>query len=295
MRSWKQVVYGREHEKVTLYALKTLSHDFTLRAQQKRANPWYDFNYALYLDTHSLEALKGRAGIVAKANPTYVEDFNSILEVEPHSLFASNGRGLSYLISRNYEQALADFSQVLAIAPDSVSALRNQMFCYYHLNRLNEALNDLNRLLGLNLDSKEEAFLLAFRANIYLKHNLLDEASADLNRAQVLDTDLSKIFEYRGYLYCQQGRFEDAAEQLFLAILKEDFPLDSQHPIGENIARRARGDHDIHEKDPFTIPIYKKMRQQVTQRFGTDVHALAMNNYIDERIDFLRNVMSYPE
>jgi len=40
------------------------------------------------------------------------------------------------------------------------------------------------------------------------------------------------------------------------------------------------------KKDPFTIPIYNKMRQQVTQRFGTDVHALAMNNYIDERIDF---------
>lgn len=292
LRSWKQILDGREHEKVTLYALKALSNDFTLRAQQKRANPWNDFNYALYLDAHSLEALKGRAGILAGANPSYIEDFNTILEAEPNSLFALNGRGQCYLVRKNYEQALADFSRALELAPDSVSALRNQTLCYCNLNRMDEAVNGLNRLLDLNLEGKERASLFALRADVYLKQNLLDEALADLETAQALDPDLPEIFECRGYLYCQQGRFKEAAKEFFLAIEKEYLLMDLNHPIGEYTSRK---EHNIHEKNPFIIPAYKKMRKMVSERFGNDLHAQEMNQYIEERIEFHRIYFGDPE
>lgn len=293
LRSWKQVLDGREHEKVTLYALKTLSHDFTLRGQQARANPWHDFNYALYLDSHSLEALKGRAGILAHTKPTYTEDFNHILETEPDSFFALNGRGQCFLITENYELALADFNRAVELVPDSISALRGQTFCYYHLNRMEEALNGVNRLLGLNLDGKEEAFLLAFRANLYLKRDLLDEALADLERAEGLDPHLPEVFEYKGYLYCQQGLYKEASRQLFLAIGKEMLLSDPQHPIGKNMVPRT--DYDIHEKNPFAIPICKKIQQKVTERFGTAAHAIEMNRYVDEQMNDLRIYFGYPD
>ena len=90
----------------------------------------------------------------------------------------------------NYVAALERLNQVLAGDPRNEMALRLRALAYMRLSRLAEARNDLNDLLRLKPD---DALLLALRGVTAAGLKQFDPGMADVNRAILLDPNLSLI------------------------------------------------------------------------------------------------------
>lgn len=75
--------------------------------------------------------------------------FSDAIQINPRSLDALCGRGLSYICLESYEQAISDFDRALAIDPNCSSAFRGRGAAFLESGNDDEAIRDLSEAIRL--------------------------------------------------------------------------------------------------------------------------------------------------
>ena len=73
--------------------------------------------------------------------PLAIEQFNSVLTLDPKYKQAYNGRGLSYAAEGDYDRALSSYERALVIDPKFAQAKNNKMHSLLALKRQSEAID----------------------------------------------------------------------------------------------------------------------------------------------------------
>jgi tetratricopeptide (TPR) repeat protein len=129
-----------------------------LMSQGDYFNADLEFDDALFADNNNLDALRGsyycalNMGYTDKA----LKRANKFIELRPDSSVGYNDRGTIYLVTKDYEKALADFNNVIEKGTDYPAiAYFNKAESLRELNRFGEAIKSYNVVIAVdNKDSR---------------------------------------------------------------------------------------------------------------------------------------------
>jgi len=126
---------------------------------------------------------------------------------EYQPFFIYYNRGLSYLASRNYRQAIADFDQAVQLAPKSAETFVKRGMAKQQLNDMDAALKDYNRAIELDFVFAEAYFA---RGTWYEQSGAFSMAISDYGKAITFKPDFAQACFSRGLLYAQMNLNERA-------------------------------------------------------------------------------------
>lgn len=131
---------------------------------------------------------------------------------------ALNRRGLAYLRSERYREALADFNRLLASNRTNSGYFDNRMSVHRALKQYDLALRDASETIRL---SPRLSFGYHSRASVYLEMGKYEEAIADYNRATgAKDPFVFSIYD-RGRAYAKLGRYSLAIRDFSTVLERE--------------------------------------------------------------------------
>jgi len=112
-----------------------------------------------------------------------IEEFNSIIELEPENTSAYGNRGLTYTRLGEIALAIEDFSRIIEIDPKDAKAFYNRGTRFGQLSEYDQALEDYNQAIELI-----PAYAVAYfaRGLIYKELGKNQEAERDIQKAQEL-------------------------------------------------------------------------------------------------------------
>ncbi|NNC85278.1 MAG: tetratricopeptide repeat protein [Bacteroidia bacterium] len=84
-----------------------------------------------------------------------IDCYNQVMEIEPESWDALYHRGYSFLMKRDYENAVADFTEVLKHREDDEWAYISRGSAYNKLRKYELALSDFNHAITINGDNAD--------------------------------------------------------------------------------------------------------------------------------------------
>ena len=147
-----------------------------------------------------------------------VSDYDHVIQNNPRSFLAWQGRAQAHQSMGDYQTALKDYTQALALRPESMEALNNRGLLYLQQNKPRAALQDYQAALKLHPDS----------ALLYANRGLALEASGnsaaalkDFKQAQNLNPDYELAYYFEGNFWLHQKKFP-AAEKAYLKALKRN-------------------------------------------------------------------------
>ncbi len=156
-------------------------------------------NYTEYLLIEKSESVYfKRAVLYAELRnwESSLNDWDSVLAINPENAEAYRNRGLSYFQIQEYKAAIADFDKALLIDQDPYTYI-NRGYSYYLINEPRKALEDLDE--GLS-QLPEYALGFYLRALTYEQLRKRKRACEDLQRALDLGMDSSEISkDFQGY------------------------------------------------------------------------------------------------
>jgi dienelactone hydrolase/regulator of sirC expression with transglutaminase-like and TPR domain len=143
--------------------------------------------------------------------------YTRAIELDRKYADAYNNRGVSYLLQKNYEAALADFNRSIELAPSDLAYI-NRGNILFSQQKIEEAIADFSA--GLKLKASAEGY--ANRGTAYQETNRDALALADYGRAIELNPRFGRAYVLRGLLLLKTG--QDAAA---LKDLEKGFQLDA--------------------------------------------------------------------
>jgi uncharacterized caspase-like protein/Flp pilus assembly protein TadD len=120
---------------------------------------------------------------------------------------AYNTRGLAYLRTGRFAEAIADFSEVIHLDPKIAGYFDNRQNAYRSANRLPEALADANTAIGL---APTYSFVYRSRATVYRDMADWQDAISDYTQAIRIDPSDGSLFIDRGKILIRMNRVADA-------------------------------------------------------------------------------------
>jgi tetratricopeptide (TPR) repeat protein len=151
-----------------------------------------------------------------------IEEFSTVLELDPHNTYSLGMRGESYRMLSRYDEAIADFSRSIELTPESGWDLAHRGECYRAKEDYPNAIADLSRAIELG---PEDSWALASRGDAYRLTEQFDQAVEDFSKAIRLDPTYTWAIARRGEAYRMAGNYDQAVADLSLAI--EQAPQDS--------------------------------------------------------------------
>jgi serine/threonine protein kinase len=134
---------------------------------------------------------------------------------------AYNKRGLAYVSTRNYEQAIVDYSKAIALDPEYAEAYNNRSTAHLLMENYGEAVADCQRALELAPD-----FVATYvnRGIAYTGLRLYEQALVDYNKALELAPQTVYAYYNRANTYLWMGKYREAVNDYNQTIsLKPEF------------------------------------------------------------------------
>ena len=177
-----------------------------------------------------------------------LSNYNKALSIEPKSTQLLHNRARLFMEVGMYDEAKADYMQIVSLDKKDVEALYNHGMICINIDSLDVAYKDFQSILKMDPMSKfgkegmamwnkmsgktEEAIalytelikydttsvLLSQRADCYIKIDMYNEASADINEAISLDPEDGFLYLIRGKLNRLRFNKNDAYRDMQLAI-----------------------------------------------------------------------------
>lgn len=144
-----------------------------------------------------------------------IEDFTSLIQLEPTSLQWLRLRGDTYAAINNPALAAADYGAVLRLDPHRPAVWIRRGEMNTQLQRFDKALRDFDRATELGLLNKD---ILLGRARVHESLHHFDEAIEQCKKAQRLVPDSAEVYALEGGIYARQKLYAKALDQLSRAI-----------------------------------------------------------------------------
>jgi len=172
---------------------------------------------ALQLKPDFAEAQQTLGGIYLQRND-YVRArsaFEHTLRLKPGYAVAHVNLGLAFIGLKQSTQAIAELKTAIELAPQASATLFRACYqlgaLYYGQGDYRSAISPFERARPLNPTHPE---LLLSLADIYLKLNRLAEATSVLKEVERIASATPALRAPLGLLLAQNGRYEEAAQQL---------------------------------------------------------------------------------
>lgn len=144
-----------------------------------------------------------------------IEDFTSLIQIEPHALQWLKLRGDTYSAINNPALAAADYAQILKLDPHRAAVWIRRGEMNTMLGRYDKALRDFDRATELGLLNKD---VLMGRARVYEATHQYEEAIDQCKKAQRLVPDSAEVYALEGGIYARQRLYNKALDQLTRAV-----------------------------------------------------------------------------
>lgn len=165
----------------------------------------------LKIDPENIDAINGK-GISLLDLRKYDEAgelFDILLEKEPQNIDFLNNKGLSLLESEKYENSIQYFDHALELKSDYIYAIYNKGRALYCLNKLPEALKYFENVL--EIDNKN-LWALIFKGDVLQDLNKSKEALLSYEKALKIDPELGDAWYQKGKILHKHKRDKEALE-----------------------------------------------------------------------------------
>jgi len=152
-----------------------------------------------------------------------IEDFSTVVEINPDYLQAYINRGLIYLEKNDIKNALQDYNRSLDLIdtsgnilnPSISNALGNRGLIYSRMGQYQKALADFDLAIKLNPSNPNNYLNRAFA---YMQLREYDKAIQDFTVCNKFDPANSDIINNRGVCYLHRGDLKSALDDFNKAI-----------------------------------------------------------------------------
>ncbi len=158
---------------------------------------------------------RGLAYISTRNYEQAIIDYSKALDLDPDYAEAYNNRSTAHLLMDNYGQALLDCRRAIELAPDFVVAYVNRAIAYTGLREYDRALADYNQALSL---APNNVYAHYNRGNTYLWMSNYKEAVADYSQTIALSPNFVAAYTNRGVAHSELREYELALADFSQAI-----------------------------------------------------------------------------
>jgi serine/threonine protein kinase len=158
---------------------------------------------------------RGLAYVSTRNYEQAIVAYSRALELDPHFAEAFNNRSAAHLLMGNYGQAVADCTQAIALAPDFVAATVNRGIAHTGLRQYDQALADYNHALTL---TPQNVYAFYNRGNTFLWMSQFKEAVANYSQAIALSRDFGPAYVNRGVAHTELKQYDLALADFNQAI-----------------------------------------------------------------------------
>lgn len=163
---------------------------------------------------------------VSGAEVTTDEDEQAVNENDdPTVLFE---RGVNYLKSGMYKEAIESLKQAIKIDPDYAKAHKTLGYVYLNLYMNKDAIESLKQVVRINADATSH-YNLGF---IYDRSGMYKESVEVYKRAIFINPDYRDAYNRLGNAYGELGMYEKAIETLNVAIERDPDHAMSYYNLG---------------------------------------------------------------
>ncbi len=158
---------------------------------------------------------RGLAYVSTRNYEQAMVDFSKAIALDSEYAEAYNNRSTAHLLMENYGQAVVDCTQALNLAPDFVAAYVNRGIAYTGLRYYEQALVDYNKAVEL---APQNVYAYYNRANTYLWMDKYKEAIGDYNQTIALKPEFVAAYVNRGLVHGELKQFQEALADYTQAI-----------------------------------------------------------------------------
>lgn len=158
---------------------------------------------------------RGLAYVSTRNYEQAIIDYTKAIELDPNFAEAFNNRSTAHLLMVNYGQAVADCTAALELAPDFVAAYVNRGIAFTGLRDYTQALADYGQALELD---PQNVYAYYNRGNTYIWMSEYKEAVTNYSQAIALDSEFVAAYANRGVAHNELKNFELALADFSQAI-----------------------------------------------------------------------------
>jgi tetratricopeptide (TPR) repeat protein len=164
-------------------------------------------------------------------------DYNEAISLDPHNIEALSRRALAERDKGKWDAALADYNSVLAYAPDNADAYSNRGYVKQTKGDLDGALADYSEALSLKPTSAEAFYNVGL---IKVRRGDIDGGIEAFNKALDLNPKLARAYYNRGNAKSTEGNIDGAIADYTQSI--ELDPTNAMACFDRGEARMTKGD-----------------------------------------------------
>jgi serine/threonine protein kinase len=158
---------------------------------------------------------RGLAYVSTRNYEQAIVDYTKAIELDTQSAEAYNNRSTAHLLMGNYGQAVTDCSRALELAPDFVVAYVNRGIAYTGLRDYEQALSDYSQALAL---TPKNVYAHYNRGNTHLWMSKYKEAITDYSQTVALSPDFVAAYVNRGVTHNEMKNYDLALADFSQAI-----------------------------------------------------------------------------
>ncbi len=165
-------------------------------------------------DAHAYNR-RGLAYVSTRNYEQAIIDFSRAVALDPHFAEAFHNRSTAHLLMGNYGQAAADASQAVQLAPEFVAAYVNRGIAYAGLRQYDLALTEFDHALTLD---PQNIYAYYNRGNTYLWMGDYRQAITDYSQLIAISGEFVAAYVNRGVAHTEMKNYELALADFCQAI-----------------------------------------------------------------------------
>lgn len=158
----------------------------------------------------------------ADPNDKKIAEYSAIIAKNPKDAAAYYFRGYAYLAKNEFILAIGDLTKAVELNPRDAAAFFSRGYAFYRLGEgwkdpegrkrdFDRAIKDYSQAIKLD---PAYGLVYAYRAFLYLKRDMYDEALADCNKALELGVRTPQTFFDKALAQEKKGQYQEAAATL---------------------------------------------------------------------------------
>jgi serine/threonine protein kinase len=158
---------------------------------------------------------RGLAYVSTRNYEQAIVDFTKAIRLDSEYAEAFNNRSTAHLLMDNFGQAVADCDRAIALAPQFVAAYVNRGIAYTGLRAYDQAVTDYTYALEL---APKNVYAYYNRANTYLWMSRFKDALSDYDQTIALKPEFVAAYVNRGVAYGELRNYDSALADYTQAI-----------------------------------------------------------------------------
>ncbi len=187
----------------------------TLRTLSINTTPASAEDETLHLQDSRAYNRRGLAYVSTRNYEQAIIDYSRALELDSAFAEAYNNRSTAHLLMNNYGQAVVDCSRAIELASDFVAAYVNRAIAYTGLRDYTQALADYDLALSL---SPKNMYAFYNRGNTCLWMSQYQEAITNYSQTVALNQDFVPAYVNRGVAHTEMKNYDLALADFCQAI-----------------------------------------------------------------------------